>query len=197
METSPHTAPKRPPVGVWLALSVVIFFLALSAADSVGFVPYYIDGTAPASEATATTTDESAGAIALTELSQLQENSLVLDSSGRLLARATPSAAHADAQLPVHLTIGAIGLDLAVQNPSTVDVNQLDALLVNGPARYRDSAKLGEDGNVIIFAHSSHLPIVHNQMYKAFNRIPELGAGDLITLTGEDGTKYLYSVQSV
>jgi sortase (surface protein transpeptidase) len=84
-----------------------------------------------------------------------------------------------------------------VQNPTTKDLGALDALLTSGPARYVDSAKLGEAGTMIIFAHSSHLPIVHNKMYQAFNKIPDLKAGDSITLTGEDGVRYLYSVSRV
>jgi LPXTG-site transpeptidase (sortase) family protein len=50
---------------------------------------------------------------------------------------------------------------------------------------------------MIIFAHSSHLPIVHNKMFQAFNQIPNLKAGDSIVLTGADGKNYLYSVGSV
>jgi LPXTG-site transpeptidase (sortase) family protein len=95
------------------------------------------------------------------------------------------------------MKIPAISLDLAVQNPDTRDIVALDELLKNGPARYVDSAKLGPAGNMIIFAHSSHLPVVHNQMYKAFNRIPELKSGDSISLTGDDGIEYLYSVVEV
>lgn len=99
--------------------------------------------------------------------------------------------------LPVRITIGSIGLDLTVQNPDTRDIGILDTLLQKGPARYVDSAKLGVSGNMIIFAHSSHLPIVHNKMFQAFNNIPELKAGDPITLTGADGKHYLYSVETV
>jgi len=62
--------------------------------------------------------------------------------------------------------------------------------------RYVDSARLGEKGNVLIFAHTSHLPVVKNQMYKAFNRVPELSPGDTITVQGE-GRSYVYSVKSV
>ena len=75
-------------------------------------------------------------------------------------------------------------------------MNTLDALLQKGPARYVDSALLGQKGNVVIFAHSSHLPVVHNQMFKAFNRIPELKTGDSITVSG-GGKEYVYSVVSV
>ena len=84
-----------------------------------------------------------------------------------------------------------------MQNPNTRDIQILDDSLQHGPARYVDSAQLGESGNVLIFAHSSHLPIVHNKMFQAFNNIPSLKAGDSITLTGADGKSYLYSVESV
>ncbi len=99
--------------------------------------------------------------------------------------------------LPDRIKIPAIDLDLPVQNPDSRDLSALDTLLQKGPARYVDSAGLAESGNMIIFAHSSLLTIVHNQMYKAFNRISELKAGDTITLTGDDKIDYLYTVTSV
>ena len=98
--------------------------------------------------------------------------------------------------LPGRIVIPAIGLDLPISNPATRDLASLDAILQKGPARYVDSAKLGEKGNVLIFAHSSRLPVVHNQMYRAFNDISELSPGDTITITGE-GKSYLYTVKSV
>lgn len=182
------------PLPVFIAAVVVMFVLSLSAADSIGFVPDYIDGV-PAQ----TAPEEERGAVALTDLPQLGDNFLTLDSEGRLIPPAYGAAASENSatQLPTRISIGAIGLDLPVQNPSTKDVDALFALLVKGPARYVDSARLGESGNVIIFGHSSNLPVVRNQMYKAFNRISELEAGDAITITGEDGTKYLYRVVSV
>src|SRR5204863_10185400 len=67
----------------------------------------------------------------------------------------------------------------------------------NGPARYSGSATLGEVGNMVIFAHSSHLPIVHNKMFQAFNNVPNAKAGDSVTVTGTDGRTYLYRVVSV
>lgn len=165
---------EKPPFAVFVALTVFIFFCALSVADSIGFVPYYIDGTAPRSAPT----DPS---LTLTELPPLGQ----------------PTSANEAVALPTHMTIPAIDLDLPVQNPATRDIAALDVLLQSGPARYVDSAHLGERGNVLIFAHSSHLPIVHNQMFRAFNRIPELSAGDSITVTGDDGRSYVYRVTSV
>lgn len=164
----------KPPKRVFFAASIVMFFISLSAADSVGLVPYYIDGTSPKS-------------VALTNLPELGEETNVVS--------VTPTA------LPSRIVISSIGLDLPVQNPSTRDITALDVLLQSGPARYVDSAKLGEKGNVLIFAHSSHLPIVHNQMYKAFNRVPELSEGNVITVIGTDSSgvekSYLYVVRSV
>lgn len=169
----------RPPKRVFVAAVLVIFFSALSTSDSLGFVPCYIDGTS---------CDASSQKLALSSLPQLG-----LSTSSR---QANSPLAVSGVE-PVHISISAVGVDLPVQNPDTTDVDALDALLQNGPARYTESALLGEDGNVIIFAHSSHLPIVHNKMFQAFNNIPELKAGDTITLKGADGKSYVYSVDSV
>lgn len=167
---------KKAPLSVFLATAIVLFGLSLSAADSIGFVPNYIDGTTPAPTVSPT--------VALSSLPTLGEE-----------GTSTPVSAVPTA-LPERISIPSIDLDLAVQNPATTDVNTLDTLLQNGPARYAPSAELGEDGNVVIFAHSSHLPIVHNQMFRAFNKIPELKEGDTIMLTG-GGKTYLYSVNTV
>ena len=172
---------EKAPAHVFVAASVMIFFLSLSAADSIGFVPNYIDGSSNA------VTDE----VALSDLPELGD---------QMEQNQMPTIRSAEAEVsgvaPDHLHIDAIDLDLAVQNPETRDLMQLDTLLQKGPARYVDSALLGPKGNVIIFAHSSHLPIVHNQMYRAFNRIPELKSGDSITVSG-GGKTYVYSVVRV
>lgn len=183
MEQSAHAETRqKAPAPVFLAMTIVLFFLSLSAADSIGLVPNYIDGTAP--ESLSSDADAS-NSIALSNLPEL--------GTADQAAAATSSAVYA---LPSRLLIPAIGLDLSIQNPGTRDIQTLDDLLQKGPARYVDSAKLGEAGTMIIFAHSSHLPIVHNPMFKAFNRIPELKAGDMITIEG-GGKQYLYAVASV
>ena len=169
---------KKAPVSVFLASTIVIFFLSLSAADSVGFVPCQLDGTCLPAGALAQAGDS----VALSALPQLGIDSPATSTKG---------------VLPTHISIPAVGIDLPVQNPDTRDVDTLDALLKNGPARYVDSAELGVNGNVLIFAHSSHLPIVKNKMFQAFNNIPDLKQGDLVTLTGADGTQYIYSVVNV
>lgn len=182
----------KPPFAVFLSVAVILFVLSLSVADSLGLVPDYIDGTQGEhlayNESIGSSTDESFPVSDLPEL-------------GEEVAAPTPSPVATSPSVaiskPKSIIIPAIDMNLPVQNPSTRDLTALDTLLQKGPARYVDSAKLGEKGNVIIFAHSSHLPVVHNQMYKAFNRVPELVAGDTITIIGENGEKYLYSVTSV
>lgn len=171
------TVRRKPPFAVFLATVVVVFFSSLSAADSVGFVPYYIDGTEPAHES-----------VALSQLPTLGEP-VVMDSVPVIAGAVQPI-------LPERVQIGAIDLDLPIQNIDSRDLGVLDIALEKGPVRYVDSALLNQPGNMLIFAHSSHLPVVHNQMYKAFNRLPELKAGDSIVVTG-GGKQYLYSVSSV
>jgi LPXTG-site transpeptidase (sortase) family protein len=154
-------------------MAVVIFVCTLSAADSVGFVPCYVDDT-PCKEEH----------VPLSNLPTLGEE------------LAVPTQEAVPTVLPERIIISAIDLDLPVLNPQTRDIEELDEYLKDGPVRYMDSAELGEKGNVLIFAHTSHLPVVRNQMYKAFNRIPELSTGDSITVKGE-GKSYVYTVRSV
>lgn len=163
----------KAPVSVFIAVAIIVFFLALSAADSIGFVPCYIDGTCVSHE------------------SGDRESVAHMPASPQVIAPA-PYVAVA----PERIRIASIALDLPVQNPDTVDLEELDVILRDGPARYAPSAQLGQGGTMIIFAHSSHLPVVRNQMFRAFNRVPELKKGDTIAVDGE-GTSYLYSVASV
>lgn len=98
--------------------------------------------------------------------------------------------------LPIKITIPALAREVTVANPTTTDVATLDAALLKGAVRYPTSAKLGEDGNVVLFGHSSYLPVVHNEAFKAFNGIQELQKGDRITVEGA-GQAYVYVVQNV
>ena len=175
------TTPQKAPPGVFVATSVLLFFATVSAADSIGFVPYYVDGTAP--RETGERVVSSSDGLALSDLPQLGE-----------LVQPAPAVLAGVA--PTRIVAASIGLDLNIQNPATRDIGTLDEILKDGPARYVDSALLGEKGNVLIFAHSSRLPVVRNQMYKAFNRVAELKPGETITLSG-GGREFLYTVKSV
>jgi len=171
--SSPQKQPSRI---AFAAMSLFIFVMTLSAADSIGFVPYYVDGTEP-----------TRSRVAISELPEL----------GREEAVQTPTPEpEIVGVLPTRIRSSTINLDLPVQDSATRDIDELTEILKDGPVRYVDSAKLGEKGNIVIFGHSSQLPVVNNRMYKAFNRVPELEAGDTITLEG-GGKEFVYSVLSV
>lgn len=99
-------------------------------------------------------------------------------------------------ETPTRIAVSKLGLDVSVANPETTDIAALDALLLSGSVRYPTSAKLGEDGNVVLFGHSSYLPVVGNKAFKAFNDIQKLAQGDTINVYS-DTMVYTYSVRSV
>ena len=130
-----YGARKRAPVPVFIAMTIVLFVFSLSAADSFGLVPYYIDGSSPSLTTSGT---EPSRSLALRDLPEL---------GSELEGPATSHEPRATS-LPERIAISAIGLDLPVQNPSTRDIETLDEYLKEGPVRYVDSARLGEKGNV-------------------------------------------------
>jgi len=99
-------------------------------------------------------------------------------------------------ELPTKIEIAVINLSATIANPMTTAAEVLDQDLRLGAVRYPTSAKLGETGNVVLFGHSSYLPIVLNQAYKTFDGIQKLAAGDVITVSSS-GTAYTYQVKSV
>lgn len=112
-------------------------------------------------------------------------------------ARATPVAfASATPELPQKIVIPAIGLSSSVTNPESTAIAVLDGWLLKGAVRYPSSASLGENGNVVLFGHSSYLPIVGNPAYKTFNEIQKLKEGDQIEVQGEEAV-YVYAVRTV
>lgn len=99
-------------------------------------------------------------------------------------------------ELPVRVAAKTIGLDVAVRNPTTTDVDELDTELLKGSVRYPTSGTLGVDGTVLLFGHSSYLPVVHNQNFKAFNGIQKLKEGDIVSVFSQD-REYRFTVTGV
>ena len=99
-------------------------------------------------------------------------------------------------ELPMKIEIPAINLSATIANPTTSDTTILDQNLLKGAVRYPSSARLNENGNVVLFGHSSYLPIVGNQAYKTFNGIQKLKTGDAIAVSSTDRA-YTYRVKSV
>lgn len=101
-----------------------------------------------------------------------------------------------DPELPIAISVSTIGIDAEVLNPENDSIPVLDRALQQGVVRHPASAKLGEIGNVFIFGHSSELPVVYNQNFKAFNGLGDLNPGDTIMVTSENQT-HTYTVTSV
>jgi LPXTG-site transpeptidase (sortase) family protein len=99
--------------------------------------------------------------------------------------------------LPEKIEIPKLKLTATVANPTTTNADVLDQDLLYGAVRYPTSGTLGSEGqNVVLFGHSSYLPVVHNQAYKTFDGIQTLAKGDQILVTGA-GKTYVYEVETV
>jgi len=116
--------------------------------------------------------------------------------SSPMLASSTSAVPARLPEAPVKIEIPSISLSARVENPASTQVSILDAALLSGAVRYPTSAQLNQDGNVVLFGHSSYLPIVNNPAYKTFDGIQKLKAGDTITVYSADAA-YTYSVASV
>ncbi|HYE23015.1 MAG TPA: sortase [Candidatus Paceibacterota bacterium] len=99
-------------------------------------------------------------------------------------------------EYPTRIEIPAIEMNAEIANPTSTNVAVLDRALLKTAVRYPTSARLGEEGNVILFGHSSYLPVVNNEAYKIFNEIQKLEEGDRITVYGTE-TVYVYEVDAV
>ncbi len=99
-------------------------------------------------------------------------------------------------ETPVRIVIDAISLDATVSNPITTDADVLDAALLKGAVRYPTSALLGINGTVLLFGHSSYLPVVRNLAYKTFDDIQKLKRGDEVSVYSTT-KEYRYRVTGV
>src|SRR3989338_10023571 len=99
-------------------------------------------------------------------------------------------------QTPGRVVASAIGLDAPISNPSSTNVHVLDNALLKGAVRYPTTALAGEEGTMLIFGHSSYLPVIYNQAYKAFNNIQKLEKGDIVSVLSETA-EHRYKVTGI
>lgn len=97
---------------------------------------------------------------------------------------------------PVRIRIAAIGVDTPVVTPQSTDIPVLDRALLSGAVLYPGSAEAGQKGNMLIFGHSSYLPVVKNKSFQAFNELGKLEKGERIEVLSETH-RYEYAVDSV
>ena len=170
---------------LFLVLFFLVFFVSFSALLSLGLVP---DGNGNG------TTDTSPAVTLVASPLVASANASALSPNVADAFRAGLSTEAGEQ--PVKVEIPSIGLSVSVANPATTNVETLDQYLLRGAVRYPTSGLLGENGNVILFGHSSYLPIVNNPAYKTFDGIQKLAADDQITVYSSDRA-YVYSVDTV
>ncbi|MBX2867002.1 sortase [Candidatus Kaiserbacteria bacterium] len=94
---------------------------------------------------------------------------------------------------PNKLIIDKLNKEVAILNPSSRSIVDLDDALLSGVVRHPDSADLLSEGGMFLFGHSSYLPTVQNRNFQAFNGIQDLEWGDLIRIQSND-FEYIYRV---
>jgi sortase (surface protein transpeptidase) len=102
----------------------------------------------------------------------------------------------AEPLFPDTIVIDALDREVAVLNPTSRAVTDLDASLLYGVVRHPDSATLEQPGTVFVLGHSSYLPTVLNRNFQAFNGIQNLEFGDTIRLQS-GGVEFVYRVERV
>lgn len=101
-----------------------------------------------------------------------------------------------NASLPVRLSVPIAAIEVPIVTPVGTDVDTLDEALTRGVVLYPDSGLPGGRNNMLFFGHSSHLPVVNNPAYKAFNNLEYVRLGDDIYLDSAD-TRFRYRVSAV
>lgn len=97
---------------------------------------------------------------------------------------------------PTRIVIPSLEADVPVLNPLSRDNSVLDSALLKGAVRYPGSGDLSSKSTMLVFGHSSYLPVVHNKAFQSFNNIQKLVKGDKIVLIG-DGLTNTYEVETV
>lgn len=206
-----NAAPNQEALGTVVMTGVIVFCILSVGLAWFDLLPEPTTTRADASPTTVSSTGSTPVQTmdgAIVQLSGTQErasssaSTTALSSSTLAAETRSHEGAHARASTegvdgePTRVVIDAIGVDVAVLNPVSTDIDVLDEALLSGVVRYPGSALPGAEGNVFLFGHSSGLPVVHNQNFKAFNGLKDLTQGDLIEVES-DGYTHVYRVATV
>ena len=176
----------------FLAAFVLVLLLTVQVCVATGFIPDASNNSNTV-VATAATSELNLNDSPLAAVVPLTDTNSESADAG--VAAPVNGTLNMNGELPTKIVIPSIGVNTLVTNPDTLDVNSLDNYLSYSAARYPTSATLDQQGNVIIFGHSSYLPVVLNQHYKTFDGIQNLKAGDLIDVYSNTN-EYVYAVTS-
>lgn len=176
----------------FLVVFVIVLYVTVRICMATGFIPNAVSGGLTVPSSTNGTTKS------VPEL-PLQTSPLAASMGGMVTTGTTApvdGSLNMNGDLPTKVVISSIGVSAKVANPATTNVDALDQYLLSGAARYPTSATLDQNGTVVLFGHSSYLPVVINQSYKTFDGIQKLKAGDQITVYSATHV-YTYAVTTV
>jgi LPXTG-site transpeptidase (sortase) family protein len=91
---------------------------------------------------------------------------------------------------PVEVRIGAVEIIAGTETLETVDGAMQDPTTADLVAWYKDSARLGVDGNIVLAGHLNYWGIPEGVFY----RLADVQVGDDIVITGDKGGSYVYRV---
>ena len=97
--------------------------------------------------------------------------------------------------VPIRVVVESVDLDVAIESPLSTDIAVLDEALLHGAVHYPGSGTLNDDKNMFLFGHSSFLPVVRNQNFKAFNGLRDVEEGAYIHVYSSTHV-HLYRVTS-
>jgi LPXTG-site transpeptidase (sortase) family protein len=192
MEMSTPRAQEHSPL-LFLVFFSWIFAGSLALLNLAGFVPYYVDGTAPTLSDVYIPGEEQVdtpqGETATPEVTTADD-----DPEDDMPIVAPPP--EVIGYLPERMEIPSLKKVLPVASPQSRDVAVLDKALLKAVVRYPGSGLLGKEGNLFVFGHSTGYRTVRNEYFKAFNGIQNLEQGSIIKLYGQ-GKVHLYKVTTV
>lgn len=185
MEMSKREAAQHSTL-LFLVIFSWIFAGTLALLNLGGYVPYYVDGTAPTLSDVYIPGEEQVDVPVITTPEDTEE----VDPGEVALPPELIG------YLPEKIIIPSLNKTLTVASPQSRDVAVLDKALLKAVVRYPGSGLLGKEGNIFIFGHSTGHRTVNNQLFKAFNGIQNLEKGSVIELYGQ-GKIHVYQVTSV
>jgi LPXTG-site transpeptidase (sortase) family protein len=186
---------------LFLVFFAWIFAISLAFLNLVGWVPYYVDGTAPTVSDVYIPGEEKIDTPVVLEVPQTgtpPAEKGVPPGETSVQTPLQPAVTRRESQgyLPDRIVIPSLKKDLLVASPQSRDVLVLDKALLKAVVRYPGSGLLGTQGNIFIFGHSTGYRTVNNELFKAFNGIQNLEEGAVIELHGA-GKIHIYKVTSV
>ena len=187
-----HTVVSNAP-GVFVSITLALFLILTVGLVALGIGPSVLVATDDEDIEEQEVVDP-ADVIATehpSAIADIEPPTLVDDST----AQAAVLSASTESE-PLRLIVSSVGIDTPVLNPQSQDINALNEALNSGAVHYPGSGNLEDITNMFIFGHSSHLPVVNNEAYKALNDLEDTLPGDLIRV--QSTTKeYHYRITSI